>query len=271
MGGLLEALWGYNTNLELNERHHANYEIAWFPGHHFHDFALLEKDSDWDPVTKRGELFRIEVKSMNFGADESKAHFDVLHSELDDYDGLLLLVWDWALVDHKRHYPRIRDSFFSLAHPIAQLRDSLHDARNGSFVDRERCPDQCHPSLCAHHGEPLNENGKRERLSGPESCRPSSKVSYAANFGGLVRMLKTRGAEAKRVFRQIRHESDVADQYIEFIHRNFPDEERNHYSKPEWQSVALKLGIDPDHKELTDLHEEIRSNPGYLEILKELQ
>ncbi len=223
MGGLLEALWGYNTNLVLSELNQSSYEIAWFPIHQFHDSALLDVDSDWDPETKQGEFFRIEAKSMNKKAVESKAHFDVLQQELDEFDALLLLIWDWEVLDKHRGNPKIHDGFFDFACPIAQLRDELHLARNGSFVDREYCPDGCLPEECRHDGEPLNSNGKRERATGPESRRPSSKVSYAANFGGLIRMLKTRSSEAKNRFQHIRSENAVANRYIDFIHRNFPD------------------------------------------------
>ena len=77
MGGLLEALWGYCANSVLYDSHTNQFELAWFPGHQYHDFACLNLNGEWDPETKHGELFRIEAKSMNFGADESKAHFDV--------------------------------------------------------------------------------------------------------------------------------------------------------------------------------------------------
>ena len=271
MGGLLEALWGYYTNVVLSKREKENYEIAWFPSHQFHDFACVLKDLPWNPETKEGELFRIEAKSMNYGADESKAHFDVLQEELDDFDALLLLVWDWADLDGQRRYPRILDSFFGPASPIAKLRDALHLTRGGTFVDRHDCPDRCAPHICIHHGEPLNENGKRERLSGPDSCRPSARVSYAANFGGLVRMLKTRRPDAKRTFRRVRREDFIANQYINFIHRNYPAEERNHYSRNEWSLIAQQLGINPSDREIVDLHKEIRMNPCYSELILNLE
>ena len=270
MGGLLESLWGYNANIALAERNESEIEIAWFPSHQYHDFALVFLGSEWNPETKQGELFRIEAKSMNFDADESKAHFDVLQGDLDEYDALLIIVWNWEELDSQRCYPRIVDSFFDLARPIARLRDELHLARGGSFVDRKECPDKCASNTCTHDGEPLNEKGKRERLSGPDNCRPSTKVSHAANFGGLLRMLKTRGPEAKQVFRRTRRENAIADRYIEFIHRNFPSEERNHYSKEEWRWVARELGINPTNKEKTDLHQQIRTNRSYVEIFQSL-
>lgn len=271
MGGLLEALWGYYSNVVLSEREGVNYEIAWFPSHQFHDFACVFIDLAWNPDTKDGELFRIEAKSMNYGADESKAHFDVLQEELDDYDALLLLVWDWADVDSQRRYPKILDSFFGPASPIAKLRDALHLARGGTFVNRLDCPDNCAPHTCTHHGEPLNESGKRERLSGPDSCRPSARVSYAANFGGLVRMLKTRRSEARRTFRRLRREDAISKRYIDFIHRNYPNEERNHYSRGEWNLVAQQLGINPSGRDLADLHKEIRTDSRYSELIQNLE
>ena len=271
MGGLLEALWGYHTNLVLSRKHDSICEMAWFPDHQFHDFACVSPKEEWDPTTKRGELFRVEAKSMNFGADESKAHFDVLDHELDDYDALVLLVWKWDDLDAMHRYPKIIDSFFDLARPIVRLRDSLHLARGGSFVNCQHCPDGCRPNTCSHHGEPLNESGKRERLSGPERRRPSNKVSYAANFGGLVRMLKTRGMNAKSDLRKIRREDEVANRYVGFIHQNFPDEEKNHYSKREWCTIANYLGIDYKNKSSEDLCREIRICDGYTELLRKLE
>jgi len=270
MGGLLEALWGYNANLALAECGESEFEIAWFPSHQYHDFALIFSGSEWNSDTKQGELFRIEAKSMNFNADESKAHFDVLLGQLDEFDALLILIWNWEELDSLRCYPRIVDSYFGLARPVAQLRDELHLARGGTFVRREECPDRCAINTCTHDGEPLNEQGKRERPSGPESCRPSTRVSYAANFGGLLRMLKTRGSEARQIFRRIRRESVTADRYIEFIHRNFPSEERNHYSIKEWRWIARQLGINPVNMEIKDLHQQIRTDRRHVEIFQNL-
>ena len=271
MGGLLEALWGYQINNVITKREDTYCELAWFPDHQFHDFACVTQDGNWDPSTKQGEFFRIEAKSMNFGADESKAHFDVLESELDEFDALLLLVWQWTALDDYRCYPKIIDSFFGLSGPIVRLRDALHYARGGTFVDKHNCPDGCPTDTCSHHGEPLNENGKRERLSGPECRRPSSKVSYAANFGGLVRMLKTSGPDAKQEFRRMRRAYRDADKYISFIHKNYPTEEQNHYSAAEWRTIASILGINnPTDKNIPDLCNEIRTYKGYEELLRDL-
>ena len=217
MGGLLEALWGYYMNTELST---TECEIAWFPNHQYHDFACLHKTADWNEETKAGEFFRIEAKTMNTGADESKGHFDVLKNELEEYDSLIILTWEWKSISVTYNTPYITDYFFGKSIPITQIRDELHIARGGSFVDPNNCPDHCIPADCTHSGEPLNEQGKRERLSGPDSCRPSQKVSYAANFGGLVRMLKTNNSESRSKFRELRRDNRIVDEYVSFIHRN---------------------------------------------------
>src|SRR5690554_4013010 len=69
MGLLLEALWGYYLNVHLIDE---PFELAWFPDHQYNDFACLYKDQEWHPESKSGEALRIEVKSMNIGAEESK-------------------------------------------------------------------------------------------------------------------------------------------------------------------------------------------------------
>ncbi len=137
---------------------------------------------------------------MNLGADEPKGHFAELAGNIGDEDLLLVLVWRWTSTDstNLRVWPKVEAVFVDRARPLAELRDGLHLARGGFFVDRESCPDGCSPDLCQHHGEPLNAKGKRERLQGPESTRPSTSVSFASNFGGLKRMLGTRRAEATR-------------------------------------------------------------------------
>ena len=245
MGTLLEALWGYYMNQEISAQDSTDegqMEIAWLMGHEYNDFACLKRGEDWNPGSSRGELLRIEAKSMNIGVDESKGHFDELTTNLNDFDLLLVLLWKWEQIDIHRVYPKILDCFFGRASEVASLRDGLHLARGGSFVDRTKCPENCSPSVCQHHGEPLNADGKRERRSGPPSRQPLS-VSHAANFGGLVRMLKTQNAEARRTFRELRTEDAVAYEYITFIHRNFPKEERNQYLVQEWVQLARHLGI----------------------------
>jgi hypothetical protein len=134
MGSLLEALWGYEINKVLSDKGFNLFELAWFPSHQYHDFACVQASRQWNPDTGEGEYFRVEAKSMNSGADESKAHFDVLHSELDDFDALLLLVWSWVDIDEYHCCPQVTDSFFAKAKPITQLRDALHIERGG------KCP-----------------------------------------------------------------------------------------------------------------------------------
>ena len=217
MGLLLEALWGYYTTARLADNH---LEMAWLVHHNYNDFACLHMDSTWDPQTRAGELFRVEAKSMNMGADESKAHFDELaHNILTD-DLLVVLVWSWASLDNNRCWPRVLDIFVDRALPIARLRDALHIARGGTFVDRASCPDRCSADNCTHHGEPLNANGKRERPSGPESSRVSTRSSHGANFGGLVRMLKAQSPNARAIRQAQLRENTVGRAYDDFINDN---------------------------------------------------
>ena len=220
MGFLLEALWGLYVN-QILQQQSVNFELGWFSSHGYNDFACIEKDAPWNPETQMGELMRIEAKSMNLEADESKGHFDELIEDLSEWDLLLVLIWRWEPVDAFRVCPYIQDYFIGSARSIAMLRDQLHIARGGSFVDRNNCPDQCPPETCLHHGEPLNSKGSRERASGPKSCTPKSS-SFAANFGGLVRMLQTSSDQARREFCKIRAEDNSAHEYISFIHRNYP-------------------------------------------------
>lgn len=244
MGSLLEALWGFHTNKLLPKvcAEATECELGWFSDHAYNDFACVKKDATWDSETREGELLRIEAKSMNLGAKESKGHFDELIHNLGEQDLLLVLIWEWKPVDTIRLYPHIEDHFIGSARSIARLRDDLHKARGGSFVDKDDCPDGCSPSDCKHHGEPLNAKEKRERSSGPKKSKPDGS-SHAANFGGLVRMLKTESEEARKIFREIRKNDDDAHNYISFIHKNYPKEEVNQYLLEEWKSLAGKLGI----------------------------
>ena len=216
MGLLLEGLWGYYTSNVLAEH---GLEMAWLADNQYNDFACLEVGAEWDPITRGGELFRTEAKSMNVGADESKAHFDELAKDILPDDLLLVIMWRWVL-DGNRSWPCVQDIFIDRALPLAEFRDTMHSARGGSFVDPATCPDQCIIHACSHAGEPLNANGKRERLQGPETRRVSAKVSHAANFGGLVRMLKARGPKAKKTLRDTLQVNAVAQSYVDFIARN---------------------------------------------------
>lgn len=271
MGGLLEALWGYYINQALlktgNETPEC--EIAWLSDHEYNDFACILRDQNWLSATKTGELFRIEAKSMNSGVDESKGHFDEIVVHLQEWDLLLVLIWSWDSADEFRVYPHIKDYFIGRAAPIALLRDKLHIARRGTFVSRMNCPDGCLPDVCKHHGEPLNASGNRERRSGPISCR-SATASYAQNFGGLVRMLKTDSEAARRIFREIRVTDSIAHDYISFIHRNFPDEEKNQYLTAEWKQAAQLLGINTARLSKTEVIQKVRAIANYQNALRDL-
>lgn len=274
MGGVIEALWGFLLNQILYEVPDCDMELAWMYGHEYNDFACIRRGTDWDPVTGKGELLRVETKSMVASADESKAHFDRLQKELTKTDLLTVFLWDWVPVpsdDQKqtRVSPKILDHFIGPATEIAKLRDQLHVARGGSFIQSGKCPDKCAVKPCTHVGEPVNASGKRERLSGPASARVSQSVSYAANFGGLVRMLKCSSSNARVVFRKLCRESDAAWSYIRFIFRNLPDEEENQYSVAEWRKVAAALGMTDLPQDKREIAMRIRaSGEQYPELLR---
>jgi len=277
MGTLLEGLWGYYVNAALANAPGGPVpcEIAWLSDHEFNDFAVVGRDLAWDSSTRAGELLRVEAKSMNAGADESKAHFDELLQNLGPHDLTVILVWGWEAVGAMRVCPVIIDHFVGFVRPIAVLRDGLHLARGGTFVDRTTCPDQalidsaCQVASCRHHGEPLNAKGKRERLSGPATCRVSASVSHAANFGGMVRMIKTDSAAARSTFRRLRRADPEAHRFISFIHRNFPREELNQYMLPEWRKLAQAVDV-ATHGSAEELAIAIRqADPDYRELLRD--
>lgn len=256
MGTVLETLWGYNINKVLSDNGHSEFEIAWFPDHQYHDFACVLSNATWSPNTQEGEFFRIEAKSMiHGGADEPKAHFDVLQQHLNADDAILLIIWQWATVDEFHVCPQVIDCFFDRALPVAKIRDKLHLARGGSFVDSSICPDGCEINDCVHGGEPLNADGKRERKGGPEQTRVSAKTSHAQNFGGMLRMLKTATEAARLGMRAERQVNVTGDAFVDFIHRNFPKEELNHYTPKEWKTVAKVFNIDTKVK--ADIHTEL--------------
>ncbi len=270
MGALLEGLWGYMMNQIILSENKLDCEIAWFPDNQYNDFSCIKRDEEWNPETRESEYFRIEVKSMNIGADESKAHFAVISKEIEDNDALLILVWEWQKIDETHYSPIVIDSFFDRASGVAALRDALHKARGCSFVDKNSCPDKCSQLTCPHDGEPLNASGKRERISGPASTRVSATVSFAANFGGLVRMLKTDNEQARKVFRKIRKEEAIADHYISFIHKNYPDEEKNQFTVDELRIVAKELDINFGGMSKSDLYSQIRKFETYQNLLRDL-
>lgn len=249
MGLLLEALWIYFMNETLaNEGGEARLcELAWMPDHQPADFACLIRGADWDPVTRSGELFRIEAKSMNRAVIEAKGHFTNLKGETEGFDQLLVIIWEWVETENQYFSPQVVDYFLGSQMQIIHMRDELHKARGGTFVSSAACPDECDPALCQHDGEPLNAAGKRERPLGPTKTKPAN-VNHAANFGGLLRMIKTSGASATSEFRRIRKECDVAHSFISFVHRNFPKEEVSQYKKDEWLRVAKDLEVDLSDK-----------------------
>lgn len=223
MGGVIEALWGFHLNSILREDKEIEFELGWIYGHEYNDFACTLMEEEWNPATKEGELFRVEVKSMVASADESKAHFDRLIHEFDENEILAVFLWDWTGVDGqtKNVYPAILDYFVGYAAPIAEIRDALHLERGGSFVEEGRCPDTCAIQNCTHVGEPLNAAGIRERRSGPESSK-GAKVSYAANFGGMLRMLGSRGKNGKKILQKEYESEPNKARFIDFMARNFP-------------------------------------------------
>ena len=222
MGAVIEALWGFYLNGELAKDPNSGCEMAWMYGHEYNDFACVLKDVDWDPDTHAGELLRVEVKSMVASADESKAHFDRLQSELDGDELLAVFLWDWSEVPSTPYNvaPAIADYFVGTALPVAHLRDVLHEVRGGSFVAQGACPDDCKPDECTHVGEPLNSKGVRERRTGPDSATAAS-VSYAANFGGLLRMLGTRNQEGRDALRSAAATDATVARFVDFMARNF--------------------------------------------------
>jgi hypothetical protein len=223
MGSVVEALWGFQVKRILKAEKGIDYEIGWIYGHEYNDFACLLTNEEWNPETQQGELFRIEVKSMVASADESKAHFDRLEHEFAENELLAIFLWDWTQLEKnsKNVYPAILDYFVGYAVPIAKLRDLLHLERGGTFVASGACPDGCSASRCTHFGEPLNASGVRERRSSPESSKGSG-VSYAANFGGLLRMLGSRGTKGKEILRQQYASDATKARFIDFMARNFP-------------------------------------------------
>jgi hypothetical protein len=273
MGILLEALWVYYMNSALqNDGGVARAcELAWLPDHEPADFACLHRGMEWLPESRAGELFRIEAKSMNVGVEEAKGHFTNLEKGTSEFDQMLVLIWSWVKLENYYVWPRLHDYFLCPSLPIIRLRDALHLARGGSFVDGTHCPDGCSPQTCTHHGEPLNAAGKRERKNGPASRKPAN-VDYAANFGGLLRMIKTDNDAARKVLREIRKDDPIAHKFISFIHAHYLAEEANQYRKAEWIALARTLGIGVTATpNVPSLIAQMRqSHPHYQDTLRDL-
>lgn len=223
MGSVIEALWGFYLNQVFKQKGIDEIEMGWIYGHEYNDFACIVTDGRWDPESRKGELLRVEVKSMVASADESKAHFDRLQHEFDEHELLAVFLWDWARVEDvsRAVFPKIKDHFVGPAIPIARLRDRLHEERGGSFVLPGRCPDGCSRRNCTHQGEPLNASGVRERKSGPKKAR-GARVSYAANFGGMLRMLGSRTVSGKETIQRLYVEDQTTKRFLDFMSRNFP-------------------------------------------------
>lgn len=272
MGVLLEALWAYYVDQGRPARVAGNegWEIGWLPDNEYNDFACIQCDKPWEPAKRTGEFFRIEAKSMNQDADESKGHFDELQQNLAELDLLLVLIWKWKPIDRSRVSPTIVDQYIGSARSIAVLRDKLHIARGGSFVDKKHCPDGCVPHACTHHGEPLNSAGNRERLSGPTSRKPKGS-SIGANFGGLKRMLKTSSPEARKSFKEARASDDVAHAFVSFMHKNFPTEEENCYPAKDWKAAATILGIRDENLPRETIIKRVRKFTEYRDVLRKLK
>jgi len=181
-----------------------------------------------DHVTMNGSINTPSLQDWN----------RTIQTALNDYKDVVKIWEIW-------NEPTDSTFFIGNALEVAKLRDALHISRGGSFVDGSNCPDECEP-ICAHHGEPLNANNRRERISGPISRKPSGS-SHASNFGGLVRMLKTSNNDMRNVFREIRAKNEIAHEYISFIHRNFPEEEFNQYTAEEWKKLSSSLSL-PSNK-----------------------
>jgi hypothetical protein len=222
MGSLMEALWAFYARHALNKALSHDYEIAWMVENAYNDFAVVRSEVAWDPTNRDGEILRIEAKSMNIDAGESKGHFDALQKEIGADDLLLVLAWKWIPLDGGGQivYPKVLDAFLGNALEIAGLRDALHVARGGSFVSGAHCPDGCDPASCLHNGEPLNSKGTRERRFGPETTH-RTKVSRAGNFGGLKRMIATSSLSAQDTLEEQMAYPERAE-YVNFINA-FPD------------------------------------------------
>lgn len=216
LGSLLEALWAFYARHALNATIPGEYEIAWMVENAYNDLAVVDAQETWNPSTRAGEVLRIEAKSMNLDAEETKGHFDALQSEIGEHDLLLVVVWKWVPIQPGSQvvYPRVLSEYMGNALEVARLRDALHLARGGSFVAARQCPDGCSGASCVHVGEPLNAKRRRERRTGPETAR-SGKISHAANFGGLKRMIAVRGPASTALVDQMTHPARKA--YVDFI------------------------------------------------------
>jgi hypothetical protein len=83
-------------------------------------------------------------------------------------------------------------------------------------------------------------------------------------------MLKTENDNARSAFRAIR-KNEAANEYISFIHRNFPKEEFNQYTHEELRDVAKLMGIESKRGEQKIiLLDKIRNDVDYMRYLRML-
>jgi hypothetical protein len=246
MGTLLEVLWAFEANNLLRI---GNYGLllAWL-GDQYNDFALVNIGEEWNSMTRAGEVLRVEMKTMDLDAGESKAHFDgLVGTDIQPSDMLLVVYWRWIEIENDvraERFPQITDYFFGSATDIALLRDRLHVARGGTFVNRNNCPDGCLPVECSHHGEPLNANGRREKITGPNTRRVSSSTPSAANFGGMTRMIGVSNDERRRTLQTLRRDNDTIHRYLSFVHNSQPSRERSTYNIGTWRELAQSFGLE---------------------------
>lgn len=269
MGLLLEGLWCYFVNTSLKKGAYS-FEIGWLPDNQYNDYACINSFSDWVPDNKQGEYFRIEAKSMNVGADEPKGHFDEIEKNIGKDDSLLVILWEWEQ-DSGRNYPKVNDIFFGSALKIALLRDSMHIARGGSFLPKECITDfcNCNSMPCSYFGEPLNASNIRERRHGPPTAR-GKNVSYAANFGGLLRMIKTSNNLMRKSLINHLLKCSTSMEYVSFIHKNFPKEERNSFLTKNWIALAEKYSIKNHKNNIKEIQSLLRNkNVNYHKTLIE--
>lgn len=269
LGSYIESLWGFAMTDLLASRGDdlglPPLELAWICENGYNDFALIANDAGqaqtWTPDNHHGEVLRAEIKSMALDAVESKAHFDATTAELGPHDLLVVLLWRWAPVPNRpgRVRPLVVGTWAGRALAIAQLRDALFVARGGTFVRSGECPDEC-AADCAHVGEPLNRAGTRERVSGPTSC-VTGGVSFAGNFGGLVRMIKTTTATFPTLVERL-VDSPECREYVAAIHSARPDAERNCFPAVVWARAAALLAVTAD-----DEVEAVRAVDGYRDAL----
>lgn len=277
LGSWLESELGFQVNQIFSDEAVAlglpeSLGLAWIVSHGFNDFAVIDNASGaapmWTPVSRTAEMFRVEVKSMALDAVESKAHFDALQSEIGQIDQLVVLLWRWKDVPGKAGWvcPRVEAVWIGESAGVAELRDALHLVRGGSFVDSAACPDGCATDECKHAGEPLNASGTRERFSGPSRAVTGS-AQFAANFGGLVRMVKTRGSKGVAAISNLCLTDVRKRSYVEFIHRWFPDAELACFPKRVWQHAAQSLSVGSGAQSLEELHNAVRAAPSYQDAL----